>query len=173
MPPINKIKQELDEMIETGVIKLGEPVAPYTLQRFKVSNAGELTTCNIVIEGRKIPLIDIRDNMLKEQEQYMHLFTDSGIASMTEGDMQAMLKQNHINMELSNKTDLQQCIAKVQRNRMLVCWHDHAKILGTGYLLITINTVYDTAQFMTEQEYKEQAMIYQVFKQLLRSPMST
>ena len=87
MPPVNKIKQELDEMIETGVIKLGEPVAPYTLQRFKVSNAGELTTCNIVIEVRKIPLIDIRD-MLKEQEQYMHLFTDSEIASMTEGDMQ-------------------------------------------------------------------------------------
>ena len=112
MPPVNKIKQELDEMIETGVIKLGKPVASYTLQRFQVSNAGELTTCNIVIEGCKIPLIDIRDNMLKEQEQYMHLFTDSEITSMTEGDMQAMLKQNHINMELSNKNT---CSSALQR----------------------------------------------------------
>ena len=143
----------LDEMIETGVIQLGEPVAPYTLQRFKVSNTGELVTYNVVIEGRKTPLIDIRNYML-QQEQYMHLLTDSDIASMTEDDMRALLKRNHMTTELTNKKDMQQCIAIMQRNRMLVCWHDHAKILGTGYLLITINTVYDTAQFMTEQEYK-------------------
>ena len=69
--------------------------------------------------------------------------------------MQTVLKRNHITADLSNKMDMQQCIAKTQRNRMLVCWHDHAKILGTGYLLITINTVYDTALFMTEQQYTE------------------
>ena len=81
---------------ETGVIQLGEPVAPYTLQRFKVSNTGELVTYSVVIEGRKTPLIDIRNNML-QQEQYMHLLTDSEIASMTEDDMRALLKKPHDN----------------------------------------------------------------------------
>lgn len=42
MPPVSKVKQELDVMIETGVIRLGEPVASYTLQRFKISDTGEL-----------------------------------------------------------------------------------------------------------------------------------
>ena len=130
------------------------------MQRFKVSNGGELIPCDIVVDGRKTPLLDIRNNMIQQQEQYMHLLTDSEIGSMTEDDMQTVLKRNHITADLSNKMDMQQCIAKTQRNRMLVCWHDHAKILGTGYLLITINTVYDTALFMTEQQYTEKTGQY-------------
>ena len=151
MPPVHKIQEKRDKMIENGEIYLGEPIAPYSLTRFRTEN-GKVLKYTITIEGRKTPLIKIREKMLKQQEQYMHLYTDTEIASLTEDDLRAFLKRNHITQTLT-KQEMQQCLAKVQRNRTLICWHDHAKILGTGYLLITINAVYDTAIFMTEEEY--------------------
>ena len=32
-------------------------------------------------------------------------------------------------------------------------WHDHATILGTGYILVTVNTIYNQAVHLTEEEY--------------------
>ena len=119
MPSLAKVKQEMHEMIMKGIIWLGEPVAPHTIQRFKVTNNGEVITCDVVVNGRKTSLLNIRKHMLQQQEQYMHLMTDEDIQSMTEGEKQATLKKNHITAELYNKADMQQRMAKIQHNRML------------------------------------------------------
>ena len=41
MPPIKKLKQERDDMITNGTLNIGEPVAPYALTHFKVTNTGK------------------------------------------------------------------------------------------------------------------------------------
>jgi len=32
-------------------------------------------------------------------------------------------------------------------------WHNHATILGTGYILVTVSTIYDQTVHLTEEEY--------------------
>ena len=40
--------------------------------------------------------------------------------------------------------------SRAQRTRTLAFWHDHATILGHGYILMTVHVIYDTAVFMQE-----------------------
>ena len=153
MPSIEVIKKERDELTAKGVLKLGEPVAPYSLTRFKTTNSGQLIKQTVTVEGRKIPMLDVRKQILSDQEQYMHLLTDEEIRSMPSEDLQFKLEQSlqpAIEIETTHTT--QTNLAKIQRSRTLVCWHDHATILGTGYIMITINALYDTGVYMTEEE---------------------
>ena len=59
MPSIEVIKKERDELIAKGVLKLGEPVAPYSLTRFKTTNSGQLIKQTVTVEGRKIPMLNV------------------------------------------------------------------------------------------------------------------
>ena len=44
--------------------------------------AGTVVRENVTVEGRKIPLHDIRVRMLQKQEKFMHLLSDEAIDSM-------------------------------------------------------------------------------------------
>ena len=55
----------------------------------------------------------------------------------------------------SSFNDLCQLAAKHQRARTLCAWHDHATILGRGFIMITIHVIFDKAVFLTSTEYKE------------------
>ena len=41
----------------------------------------------------------------------------------------------------------------MQRSRTISFWHDHSTILGCGYVLVTVQVVYNRAVFMSESEY--------------------
>lgn len=45
-------------------------------------------------------------------------------------------------------------LKSLQRTRHLALWHDHSTILGAGYILMTIHVLYDSAVFLTTDEYK-------------------
>jgi len=55
----------------------------------------------------------------------------------------------------SSFDDLCQLAAKRQRTCTLCAWHDHATILGNGFIMITIHVIFDKAVFLTSTEYKE------------------
>ena len=42
-------------------------------------------------------------------------------------------------------------LKKLQRTRSLAIWHDHATVLGNGYIMITIHTIYDPAVYVAEK----------------------
>ncbi len=48
---------------------------------------------------------------------------------------------------------LQEKVKAIQRTRHLLLWHDHATLLGSGYILITLTILYDSAVFLTTAEY--------------------
>ena len=77
----------------------------------------------------------------------MHLLTDEYLEQLSEEtkqifhDYRIEIKGDD-NLSLS---DLQMLLAKSQWTRTLAIWHDHATILGTGYVLVTVITIYDPA----------------------------
>ena len=58
--------------------------------------------------------------------------------------------QPNIHNSAFSTHELRDMICKHQRTRTLAMWHDHATLLGRGYILITIHTLYDPAVFVKE-----------------------
>ena len=120
---------------------------------------GKIVEKIVTIEGRKIPLLKIRQQMLEDQKKYMRLLTDNEIneiSKLTEDEIKERLQNKNVQVSSNiSPVDLRKQLAQSQRTRSLVVWHDHAIILGTGFIMITINTIYDTAVFLTAEEYEK------------------
>ena len=80
----------------------------------------------------------------------MHLFSDERIESMDYDTLHAIVIQHKPVEKDITIDDLRQLLCSLQRKRLLVLWHDHATILGHGYIMVTIHTVYDPAVYLTE-----------------------
>lgn len=120
-----------------------------------VPSIGKMVEKKVII---KISLLKIRQQMLKDQRQYMHLLSDSELSELTESELTSTLINNHVHVSSNQPIeDLQKQVAKIQRTRSLVIWHDHAEILGTGFIMITVNTIYDTVVFLTKEQYMERS----------------
>ena len=68
-------------MIKLGMLSLGEPCYPHTLCKYTIQN-GELKMSKIVVYGRKISLLEIREKLLHRHESIMHLQTEEEIACL-------------------------------------------------------------------------------------------
>ena len=90
--------------------------------------------------------------MLAHHEKYMRLLSDADIRQLTEDDIITQLRKHEINIEAN--TDLawlQNVLSQTQRTRHLVLWHDHATVLGSGYILVTVHVLYDEAVYLSDQ----------------------
>ena len=67
-------------------------------------------------------------------------------------------------------TDLQSLLASHQRTRTLAVWHDHASILGTGFVLVTVGIIFDPAVFLSDVEYKAKARKVADIQQIVEEP---
>lgn len=68
-------------MVESGEIHLGGACSPQKLPKYSMAN-GNVEMMEVSIQGRKIPMQDIRQRLLKKQERYMHLFSDETIDTL-------------------------------------------------------------------------------------------
>ena len=111
---------------------------PFKLVKFMPSN-GELVRSEISITGRKFPLQEVRQKLLKKHEMYMRLNQDDEISKKTVAEMQSFLvKCKHPTNPHSTSDQLCATIRKVQRTHTLVLWcsprigmhsHDHSHCL--------------------------------------------
>ena len=62
------LRQKLKEEIKDGVIKVGKLVNPRLLEKY-VMKDGVFEKTSFVVEGRKIPLLEIRKDILKQQRK--------------------------------------------------------------------------------------------------------
>ena len=76
-------------MVEMGELSLGVPCASLTLTHYITKN-GLLEKKEVVIIGRKFPLKEVRERLLKKQESLMRLNTDEEIDSMGLVELQSM-----------------------------------------------------------------------------------
>ena len=77
-PPPNVFQQQWKAMVDSGQLSLGIPCAPFTLVHYSTKN-GQLEKNEVVVTGRKFPLSELREKLLKKQEKYMRLHTDDGM----------------------------------------------------------------------------------------------
>ena len=107
----------------------------------------------VTIEGRKFPLLSLRQQMLKDQEQYMRLQPDEQIQELPEEELRANTLVPV--SSTASKSELNKSCTQSQRNRTLMIWHDHASILGVGYVMITVNM---RQFFLTTEECREKGI---------------
>lgn len=153
-PTLGAVEKEIESMIKSGRFTLGEECALYKLVKY-VSVSGKLTPQETVVMARKIPLAEICKRLLAEQQKYMRLTSDSDINALEDSDLAERL--HSLGCSTTNKTHEQLCttLATYERTRSLVLWHDHATILKMGFIMITVHTLYDSAVFLTDEEYRQ------------------
>ena len=90
MPTVGSLKEDVSQLLETGKLSMGEPCSPYTIVKStpytKVKSSvhdGKLENVTSQVYGRKIPLLEIRERILKKHEKFMYLCSDEQIDSMS------------------------------------------------------------------------------------------
>ena len=156
LPTTGEITNKKAKLIESGELSIGEPCSPYMLTKSVVSKDGGIIEKTVQIYGRKIPLLDIRERLMKQHEAYMRQTTDAELKALTRPDILQMAANYHIHLPPDLSDDqLRAQLALFQRTRTLALWHDHSTILQTGYILFAVWVIYDTAVFLTQEEYVE------------------
>jgi hypothetical protein len=83
----------------------------------------------------------------------MRLTPDSTLAGMSEEELTKRL--NMTTADDKSEEELRDLVRQSERRRSLCFWHDHATILKTGFVLVTIHIMYDPMVFYTQEEYRE------------------
>ena len=144
------------KLIESDELSIGEPCSPYMLTKSVVSKDGGIIEKKVQIYGRKIPLLDVCERLMKQHEMYMRQTTDAEFKALTRPNLLQMATNYHIHLPPDLSDDqLRAQFALTQRTRTLALWHDHSTILQTGYILFAIWVIYDLAVFLMKEEYKE------------------
>ncbi|CAB4010365.1 Hypothetical predicted protein [Paramuricea clavata] len=68
---IDKVKAEIRKKISSGEYTVGQQIAPRKYEKMALNENGEIVRSEFVVEGRKQPLVEIRERTLKSQEKYM------------------------------------------------------------------------------------------------------
>ena len=172
-PTTEAITSAWKKMVDSGELMLGVPCSPYTITSYK-NDKGRITVENKKIEGRKIPLHDVRSKLLEKQETYMHLYSDSKIKGMGIDELQSAIKvfRPHFDATVSIE-ELKAMLKTAQRTRTLAFWHDHATILGHGYILMTVHVIYDAAVFMQDKAHNIQTIVEEPYIYLFALNSST
>ena len=150
-PSIGAIESEIGSMISSGRFTLGDECAPYTITKYKMVN-GVMTPHELQIQGRKVPLIELRQKLLSKQLKYMRLTPQSTIDTMTMPELTNMLNMKHDGKSVE---ELRELLSKAQKSRSLCMWHDHATMLKMGFVMVTVHVLYDSVVFYTDEEYEQ------------------
>ena len=102
--------------------------------------------------GRKVPLVELRQKLLRKQLKYMRLTPQSTIATMTRPEL-----TERLSMKCEDKSveELRELLSQAQKSRSLCMWHDHATILKKGFVMVTVHVMYDPVVFYTDKEYEQ------------------
>lgn len=97
------IRETLRQKLETGEYRLGEVVTPKTYKKLTLNPDGTLKEEYFTVSGRKIPLLEIRKNILHQQEKdgLVRNHSDAHYETMTYEDIKARLQEIGEYKELS------------------------------------------------------------------------
>ena len=117
-----QVLKQLKEKITMGVYKVGDLIEPQDFQKVSVKG-GKIVTENFFISDRKIPLEEIRYELLHKYKKYMRLNNDEMLNNLTKPDMLKYLKYigEYVNdEEEANANTLKEKIKGFGRTRHLV-----------------------------------------------------
>jgi len=137
---------------------LGEIVAPKSYQKLTLDSNGTLKKECFTVSGRKIPLLEIRKNLLPEHEE-MGLVRDHSEAhyeAMTYKELEIRLKEiGEFKEQPDGETTREELVNTLkhwERTRHLMIWSDHSSVMNHGHILLMVNAIYDPAFYYTSKE---------------------
>ena len=116
---VQQIQEDCSRMIGDGTLTLGEVCHPHKIQRY-TTHGGTLAQKEVVAYGCKIPLLNIREKLLKKQERLMHLHTNEQIEGMNKCELLQFFKNHQIKLSgVLTKDSLRQKLSQLERT------HEH------------------------------------------------
>ena len=82
----------------------------------------------------------------------MHLYTDAQIDTMKVDELKEAVQIHNLTHPDTDIEQLKTVLRTTQRTRYLTFWHDHATMLGRGYIMMTVHTIFDPAVFDSTRE---------------------
>ncbi len=150
------IRETLRKKIENGEYRLGEIITPKCYKKLSLNPDGTLKEEYFTVSGRKIPLLEIRKNILDQQEKdgLVRDHSDAHYEAMTNQDLIKRLQELREYKEPSEATreELVESLKYWERTRHLIFWSDHSSIMNHGHILLTVNCIYDPAFYLTSAE---------------------
>ena len=150
-----QVKEKLKQELLDGNYNIGELIVPQTYTKVTVINNKVLNE-EIKIEGRKIPLYDIRRSILQEQKELMRLCSDNEFEKLSRAEIVDNLtvinEFNTSDNEIDTETLLNR-LKNFERSRNLMMWHDCSTISNHSHFLVMVSTIYDPAVYLTNEEY--------------------
>ena len=156
--PISYQKQKIEEKVEKGELTIGEEVVASEYIRYKLdSDTNTLVEERDRMCARRIPFLQIRENLLNKHEE-LGIVRDQPDAYFDTMDIEEV---RHKLYELHEHTDssdtepaLRQRLKRIGRQRFFKVWHDHATIAEHGHFLVLMSYIYDPAFYYTSDEMK-------------------
>ena len=148
------LQKKVSDRIESGDIRIGQDVVPTACPRYTVQH-GELTLESTDVYARKIPLLEIRERLLKQHEELgiVRQNPDEYYATLSEEVVKTKLTELHETIDpILTPEELREKLKSLNHHRLLKVWHDHSEIAGHSHLLVLVAAVYDPAFFFTPQE---------------------
>ena len=113
-----------------------------------------LKEVEFVVEGRKIPLQDIRERTLKKHMKYTRFHDDNYYDDMPKPQVISKLAALNELKEGEGVTSMRCRLKTLERTRHLKVWHDHSIVANHGHLVFMVAASYDPAHHLTPEEYK-------------------
>ncbi|CAB3993101.1 Hypothetical predicted protein [Paramuricea clavata] len=115
---------------------------------------GEIVRSEFVVEGRKQPLVEIRERTSKSQEKYMQQRCDDEYDKTTSETLIRCLKAINKYHEDENVQLMQNRPKDIERTRHLKVWHDLSTIANHSHLVFMVSSLYDPAIHYLYREYE-------------------
>ncbi|CAB3995643.1 Hypothetical predicted protein [Paramuricea clavata] len=151
---IDSVKAELRGKILLGEYSVGQQIAPRKYEKMVLNDNGEIVKTEFVVEGRKQPLIEIRERTLKNQEKFMRHRADDEYGIMTHESVTTLLKAIDEYNEGESLKSMQNRLKDIERTRHIRIRHDLSTIANHGHLVFMVSSLYDPAVHYTNAEYQ-------------------
>ncbi|KAI8481571.1 hypothetical protein Bbelb_406710 [Branchiostoma belcheri] len=150
-----QVKDEIKDMLKSGELSMGELIVPQTHTKVTLKD-GKVIEEEVTTAGRKIPLNEIQEKLLKKHVEDGFLRPQENYDTMDETTVTRLLEEINENNDTLSLEEKKEKLKTLRTTRHLCRWLDHSTILNTGYLLVTVHTLYDPAVYYTAKELEEQ-----------------
>ena len=150
---------EMTNKIEDKQILTGEPCHETMVERFVVLENGSIQKEEVKVEVD--PMMDLRRRILQEHEDKhrmrCHPSTYSAYSTMERCQLEKELPG--MGEEVSDEAtqlELADRLYRYHHTRHLFLPNDHADVAGASYMMEVVQVMYDTALYLSDEEYEEQ-----------------
>ena len=133
---------------------MGLPIVTQTFERISVKD-NKIVTKDIVTEGRKVPLKEIRSEMLKDHQNYMRVYSDQHYIAEKDQMLEFLKNYNEYypHFDTLSVNEIRFKLDLLMQIRNLMFWHDSSSISNHSHLMIMVPCMFDPVVYLTNDEY--------------------